>query len=490
MSLPRLLVAVFAVLALPLRAQTSQPAPLTVSITGVEGLVQVRESDDQPWRKAAVGMVVGQGAEFRTGPRSAVRCFIPPDQTITLDRLGVIKLMTVLRERGVTTTRVGMPYGRTRYDIEEAGVEHRSELVTPSSTLSIRGTQVSVFDQPPYAPAAVSLTGRAEYRTARRQMAFGGKGAGKTRVSSEADSAAATSLTQTFVDPQSAYGRPAADQKLINQLQAKGDIVLRGGELAIATGGPVTDPQLARFLEGQGRFNIALRWEGVADMDLFVLTPDPTTGLPKYTLGNPSYRGSIFKDMPLFQNAGGADPIPPVTAARTADGGRIKFDQISIAGGGLELASWGTPGKRGGVPEVPYTIAVAWYDRRGEVRGYDESSRFRVDAFIDGKRVRLMDNYAAVRDRDASPTFVDVYAGELGPLSSRLIEVFPPPDFNGTIALTAADLSGARGTPKVEGAPKAEARPLRKGPPAMIMAPANLPATPVGPPKVTSTRKR
>src|SRR5690349_18229955 len=54
------------------RAQTapsttqSAPAsqPLTVTITGVEGMVQVRESSDKPWQKAAVGMVVGEGAEF------------------------------------------------------------------------------------------------------------------------------------------------------------------------------------------------------------------------------------------------------------------------------------------------------------------------------------------------------------------------------------------------------------------------------------------
>src|SRR5437870_4287929 len=61
---------------------------LKATVTGVEGLVQVRAADDQPWQKASVGMEVGENAEFRTGPKSAVRFVIPPDQTITLDRLG------------------------------------------------------------------------------------------------------------------------------------------------------------------------------------------------------------------------------------------------------------------------------------------------------------------------------------------------------------------------------------------------------------------
>src|SRR5687768_11857404 len=81
------LLALPAATALPAHAnqatqQTTQPAattqPLQARITGVEGLVQVRNDDAQPWERAAVGMIVGEGAEFRTGPRSAVRFQLPP----------------------------------------------------------------------------------------------------------------------------------------------------------------------------------------------------------------------------------------------------------------------------------------------------------------------------------------------------------------------------------------------------------------------------
>src|SRR3954468_30722 len=233
---------------------TSRAIGLPITVTGVEGLVQVREGSDKPWQKATAGMTVTEGAEFRTGPRSAVRVLIPPDQTITLDRLGVIKLMQVLQEGNTVKTKVGMPFGRTRYDIEAAGLEHQSELVSPSSTLAIRGTKVSIYDQPPFAPSAVSLTGRAEYRTAKRQVAFGGKNAGRTDVSSTSDSPAELSLLQTFVDPSSSFGRPAVDRHLLAQLQSKGDIVLNNGQLALAFGPAVTDRQLQEITSGQGRF--------------------------------------------------------------------------------------------------------------------------------------------------------------------------------------------------------------------------------------------
>src|SRR5437763_1541300 len=158
---------------------------LKATVTGVEGLVQVRAAEDQPWQKATVGMEVGENAEFRTGPKSAVRFTIPPDQTITLDRLGTVKVLQAVLENGKLKTKLGMRYGRTRYDIEAAGREHESTISSPSSTLAVRGTKVSLYDQRPFAPQAVSLTGRAQFKDAKKRVAFGGKGAGKTTVDAE-----------------------------------------------------------------------------------------------------------------------------------------------------------------------------------------------------------------------------------------------------------------------------------------------------------------
>src|SRR5437764_542170 len=154
-------------------AQETRPAAatvLTATITGVEGIVQVRQNEDAPWQKAAVGMKVSEGAEFRTGPRSAVRFEIPPDQTITLDRLGTVKLIEAIQKQQTVKTDLGMKYGRVRYDVEAAGLADDSNIHSPGSALAVRGTRVSLYDQPPFAPQATSLTGRAAFRNARRQL--------------------------------------------------------------------------------------------------------------------------------------------------------------------------------------------------------------------------------------------------------------------------------------------------------------------------------
>jgi len=206
-----------------LAQETTQPADqkvehLKVTVTGVEGLVQVRTGEDQAWQKATLGMELNEQAEFRTGPKSAVRFIIPPDQTVTLDRLGTVKVLQAVNQNGKLKTNLGMKYGRTRYDIEAAGQEHESTIASPSSTLAVRGTKVSLYDQRPFVAEAVSLTGRAQFRDIHKQLAFGGKGAGKTQVNTSKDSAAAVSLVGSFLDPTVALARTDSEARLVDTL--------------------------------------------------------------------------------------------------------------------------------------------------------------------------------------------------------------------------------------------------------------------------------
>src|SRR2546430_8961390 len=132
-----------------LRAQTAPSTgvslpegPIKVKVTGVQGIVQFRTGADGKWEKAAEGTELSEGAELRTGPRSAVRFMIGDDQTVTLDRLGTIQILKANFENGKVFTDLGMKYGRTRYDIESAAREHDAKVRSPSSVLAGGGTPV------------------------------------------------------------------------------------------------------------------------------------------------------------------------------------------------------------------------------------------------------------------------------------------------------------------------------------------------------------
>jgi hypothetical protein len=143
---------------------------IQATIVAIDGHVQVRMSHDAAWQTAKEQMVLNEGAEIRTGPHSTVQFVIPPDQTITLDRLGTLEILRSNFENGKIMTDLGMKYGRTRYDIDAHGQLHDAKVHSPGAVLAIRGTHVSLYDQPPYAPQAESFTGRALFGFRRRQI--------------------------------------------------------------------------------------------------------------------------------------------------------------------------------------------------------------------------------------------------------------------------------------------------------------------------------
>jgi hypothetical protein len=351
-------------------------AALEISITGVEGLVQVRDASDAPWRAAKAGMVVSAGAEFRTGPRSAVRCKIPPEQTFTIDRLGTIKVLQALVQNGKVKTDLAMQYGRTRYDVEQAGVEHESIIRSPNGALALRGTQVSLYDQPPFTPRATSLSGRAVFATSKRRMSFGGQG--KTEVDEDSESAADRSAKAArvveIIDPKSALELTEAETRQLAFDVSQGAI--RFGRLII--GGfqpPPADLQGAGLLPG--KLNFAVTWTGFVDIDLFVILNPGSTN--EIYLGNPSlsrlFPGLVHSELP--------------------SGARIDFDKISVQSGDFEVAYWPKKNYQGGL----FGIGIIHQDFRPVAPKYDAVSKVKFEVFLDGKRLNtVVTNPEAVQD--------------------------------------------------------------------------------------------
>ena len=349
----------------PVVPVTSQPATsapvagpdgkekLIATVTGVEGLVRVSVSgNEDDWQPATVGMQVGENASFRTGLRSAVRFVIPPDHTITLDRLGTVKVLQAVNDNGVIRTQMGMKYGRTRYSIEAAGREHESSIVSPSATLAVRGTDFSSFDQRPFPAQGVRLRGgQMEFRD-RKKRIFIGQNRGKTKIDVNSPNAASLALHQAVEDPGARLARTPAEDKLVASLLSsgatvefdydKGIRVVRGGQP------PRTDAELVPTLPGA--LNFVLRWTAAGtDLNLGVFTAGDRTPL--------------------------GEGIYPVGGANiTPDGGVIAFDHRGGKNGGIEVGSWPA-----GFPAQPYTF--------GSVHISGPNSPATIDVFMNGERV-------------------------------------------------------------------------------------------------------
>ncbi|MEA2708699.1 MAG: hypothetical protein QOF78_1300 [Phycisphaerales bacterium] len=348
---------------------------LIATVTGVEGIVQVRESEDAPWQRATVNMQVGENAEFRTGPRSAVRFVIPPDHTITLDRLGSVKVLQAINDNGVIKTQMGMRYGRTRYDIEAGGREHESSIASPSSTLAVRGTRFSSYDQRPFPAQAVSLTGRVQFRDLRKRVTIGSRGGGKTKIDVNNPNAASLALGQSVVDPGARLARTAAEDQLVATLLQsgatvsfdydKGIRVVRGGQP------PLTDAELIPTLPGT--LNFVLRWT----------QPGTDLNLGVFTFGDQLPQGQT---------------LYPVGGVNTSSsGGEIPFDHRGGPHGGIEVGFWPA-----NFPRQAY--------RAGSVHISGPNSPATLDIFLNGQRVTFT-------GPDGQPTQTASYlAGPINPI--------------------------------------------------------------------------
>ncbi|MDP9172458.1 MAG: hypothetical protein M3O30_01140 [Planctomycetota bacterium] len=319
---------------------STQPASdgaMKIYITTVSGLVQVRDAETQPWRAASVHMRISQGAELRTGPHSSVTCVIPPDQTFTLDRLGTVRVEEAALHGKKITTDLIMKYGRTHYDIEGAGLEHEASITSPSSTLAVRGTNVSLFDQPPFKPEATSFTGRAAFTYGRNTIPVGSKGGSTVRALGGTDGAAQTAVNQTVVDPTYAPALTPTDRALFATEVARGAVISFDpvANIPVLTGGrPSFDSELPSALPGA--LNFVLRWTGPADLNIEVGVDkgDPLTNIINgFQQGEFLYPGFGFQNSP--------------------SGGHIAFDHRGGPKGGEEIAYW-----TGSFPSGLYGIAA------------------------------------------------------------------------------------------------------------------------------------
>jgi hypothetical protein len=300
--------------------------PMQAIIVEINGHVQARTAHDQPWQIATLQMVLPEGAEVRTGPHSTVRFVIPPDQTITLDRLGTLEIIRSNFEDGKIVTDLGMKYGRTRYDIDSQGQQHDAKVHSPGAVLAIRGTHVSLYDQPPFTPQAESFIGRATFGYAKRTVSVGSKGGSYAKVVGGTDGAADTALQQTVVDPDSNFARSATDSQLIAQQVSRGALLSFDpiANIPVITGGAGPLPDRTFANNPPGAVDFYLRWKGNADLNLTVtLEKGDATSIVLSFAFNPT-------DF-LYPGFG---------LNNTADGGHIPFDHRGGPNGGEEIAFW------------------------------------------------------------------------------------------------------------------------------------------------------
>jgi len=332
----------------------------SVVVTSLEGKARARRTPDAAWQIVEVGMRLPQGAEIQTGPTARVVCSVPPGREFVVDRMSKVIVLEAEQTGNRLKTDLMMEYGRTDLRVQKAGLEQDARIRTPGATASVRGTELSVYNQPPFAPELKTYTGVVDYRYAKRQLtvAKGGRSSGG-RGSAE------TALLASVVDPSNANARTNADAALISQEVSRGAVVTYGTDIQLAEirggAGPQTDAQLTRSLPG--RLNFVVRWQGNADVDIFV-SNDARSIEQIISSGFATFN----PDSILFPGFG---------LQTSQSGGQIPYNHRGGVNGGQEICFW----------QSKFPTGVFGFSALNN--STTTSADVRFNAFLDGEKVPL-----------------------------------------------------------------------------------------------------
>jgi hypothetical protein len=112
---------------------------LIAVVKTVAGTVESRTAVGQPWTAVKVGDHLTEGMDVRTGFRA--RCVVEMNKnTVQVDPLAVIRIGELRRQGDTVRTRILLKQGNTESNVERGGTKNDFAIVTPTATLSVRGT--------------------------------------------------------------------------------------------------------------------------------------------------------------------------------------------------------------------------------------------------------------------------------------------------------------------------------------------------------------
>ena len=241
-----------------------QAQELNATITFLKGtLTQVKTAEGQPWQPAVVGMELSAGALFRTGIRCMIQFTIPPDQTITIDRLGSVTLLEATQTGpNSVKTDIGVIRGKTLYEVDRQDVDHEVTLRCPVATHALRGTESGSLSYDSISGAFVTSVDTAStvINQNGQVVLMGGEGKAE-EMGGDKNGPGEYYFSKATLDPSTPSSRTPIEQKLVAFFQSQGGPDFKrmgGGNLRRVRNATKFHKNLEGNLGGAIPFNVRL----------------------------------------------------------------------------------------------------------------------------------------------------------------------------------------------------------------------------------------
>jgi hypothetical protein len=126
-------------------ADAAKPAThLSAVILSVKGRVQWKPADKPKWTVAKVNEKLLPGAMVRTGRKASLGLRVGKNATVIVAANSRLALPQILKDGQTLRTAITLTRGRADFKVDEVGLTNDFTVVTPSSTLSVRGTTLTI----------------------------------------------------------------------------------------------------------------------------------------------------------------------------------------------------------------------------------------------------------------------------------------------------------------------------------------------------------
>ncbi|MBI1371789.1 MAG: hypothetical protein GC159_03385 [Phycisphaera sp.] len=116
---------------------------LSAVVMAVEGRAQWRQDENAAWKDAAVDDMLKPEALIRTGRESTLALRVGLNATVFVDRNSRVKLPQIVQAGSTLSTKMQIYRGRADIKVDKVGLTNDFSVVTPSTTLAVRGTGFS-----------------------------------------------------------------------------------------------------------------------------------------------------------------------------------------------------------------------------------------------------------------------------------------------------------------------------------------------------------
>ena len=131
----------------PAQGAAATDEPLRAVFIDVSGKVQWRAGEKDQWRDAKVDDVVDAGVEVRTGTRSHAALRMK-NATVLVDAGTRFQIPTMVKDGDTLRTTAAVTHGRADFKVDKVGLSNDFKVVTPSTTLAVRGTEFAIATGP------------------------------------------------------------------------------------------------------------------------------------------------------------------------------------------------------------------------------------------------------------------------------------------------------------------------------------------------------